>query len=59
MPSASFDLLQFLNKILQIDTESCASECMLGSGNLAARQVFLGGLNGTRAWKVRGAKLCL
>lgn len=59
MPSVTFDLLQFLNEIIQINTKTCASECMLCSGNLAGRQVFLGGLSGTCAWKDRGAKLRL
>lgn len=58
VPSASFDLLQFLNEILQLDTKTCASECVLCSGSLAGRQIFLGGLNETWAWKDRGV-LCL
>lgn len=41
MPSATFDPLQFLNKIIQIDTNACASECMLCSGNLAGQTNLL------------------
>lgn len=39
MPSASFDLLQFLNKILQLDTKTCAAECMLCCGNVADKSL--------------------
>lgn len=49
VPSASFDFVQFLSKVFQIDTKACASESMLFHDNLAGRQVFLGGLNGTSA----------
>lgn len=37
MPSATFDLLQFLNEVIQIDTKACASERMLCGGNLAGQ----------------------